>query len=508
MQQNEAIQTYVNLLAEALQILTQYTEAELSASKAAQDYTSIFDDVRRQLEEAKDKDATYLLETISGLLRKMNDVEAHLKVIYAEALSLGMDKLIDYADRQNIWGNGHFCLFDMVPIQNDRPFIRKKPLNDNWKEVGVCIMPKFPVSLAETHIALELKERSLSGRNMSYGINGDLINIGYYPWGEDTPNVHHVILSNRVLPDEQGFPSKTCIAFSPISDRQDILRTENKSNTEIGGFNCTGVFVNGVNNTEFLNARYAMSWEKACSFSPDVFFAPEMIATDEMAAIENCGSKYLKPLLTKVAADGKRPPRLTIMPTYWRNRMNKLLIFDETGKYVGEQLKRIAFIDEKNHLAEALITPPENTDILLIHLKNQQRIAFAICAEYLLGNEEYVSNFLCKTLGATLVLVPSYSKGEQDFLSAISAVKKYGTSVVWGNCCGAVAAMGDEQVERIIGACSYAGADDIHRFGEKKKCNSSCGEAGYCVFCVEIPTRVSQDKPGSMPMPEIQHLCE
>ena len=181
--------------------------------------------------------------------------------------------------------------------------------------------------------------------------------------------------SNSSLSDEQGFPNKTRIAFSPISDRQNLLKTETKSNTKIGGFNCTGIFVYGVNNAELLNARYAMSWETACSFSPDVFFAPEMIATDEMAAIENCGSKYLKPLLKKVAVDGKRPPRLTIMPTYWRNRINKLLIFDETGKYVGEQLKRIAFIDEKNHLAEALITPPENTDILLIHLKNQQRMA-------------------------------------------------------------------------------------------------------------------------------------
>ena len=233
-----------------------------------------------------------------------------------------------------------------------------------------------------------------------------------------------------------------------------------------------------------------------------------MIATDEMVDIENYGSKYLKPLLKKVARAGKRPPRLTIMPTYWRDQKNKLLVFDETGGYVGEQLKRIAFVDEKHHIAEALITPPENTDVLLIHLKNQQRIAFAICAEYLLGNEEYVSNFLCKKLGATLVLVPSYSKGEQDFITLISAVKKYGTSVVWGNCCGAVEAKDDEGIERIVGACSYAGADAICRFGEKKQCNSSCGETRCCVFCVEIPTRVLQDKPGSMLMPEIRHLCE
>lgn len=508
MQRNEVIQTYINLLAEALQILTQYSETELSMSKAAEEYAGTYDYVSRQFKEAKDKDATALLGAISGLICKMNDAESNVKVIYAEAISLCMDQLIDYTDRQNIWENGRFCLFDMVPIQNDRPYIRKVPLNDNWKEVGVCIIPRFPVSKAETHVASELKERSLSGRNMLYGINGDLINIGYYPWKKDTPNVCHVILSDRVLPGEQGFPSKTCITFSPISDGTNFLQIENKSNTKIGSFNCTGIYVNGINNAELLNTRYAMSWEKACSVSPDVFFAPEMIATDEMVGIENCGSKYLKPLLKKIAMEGKRPPRLTIMPTYWRNRKNKLLVFDETGGYVGEQLKRIAFVDEKHNVAEALIIPPESTDVLMIHLKNQQRIAFAICAEYLLGNEEYVSNFLCKKLGATLVLVPSYSKGEQDFLSLISAVKKYGTSVMWGNCCGAVGAKDDEHMERIIGACSYAGADAIHRFGDKKQCNSSCAETNCCVFCVEIPTHVLQDKPGSMPMPEIRHLCE
>ena len=219
MRQNEVIQTYMNLLAKVLQVLTQYSETDLSMSKATEKYADVYDYVRRQFEEARDKDAAALLGVISELLCKMNDAEANLRVVYAEAIALCMDKLIDYSDRQNTWENGHFCLFDLVPIRNDRPLIRKEPLNDNWKDVGVCIIPRLPVSKAQTHVDSELKERSLGGRNMSYGINGDLINIGYYPWEKDTPNVCHVILSDRVLPGEQGFPNKHVLRFllSPMA---------------------------------------------------------------------------------------------------------------------------------------------------------------------------------------------------------------------------------------------------------------------------------------------------
>ena len=106
------------------------------------------------------------------------------------------------------------------------------------------------------------------------------------------------------------------------------------------------------------------------------------------------------------------------------------------------------------------------------------------------------------------MIVPSFSLGEQDFATTIDAVKRFGTSVVWGNCCGAVPAKGNPPMERIVGACSYAGADEIHRFGSVKKCNSSCVGVKSCVFCIELPTRVAQNKPDAMPMPEISHLCD
>lgn len=508
MQQLDVAQQYMNLMADAFHVLTTCSEADLSLVKATDGYNEILKSVKECFDGIKNDNAETLLKTINSLIHKMDSADSEQKPAYAEAICLCMDKQISYKQNQTIWENGLICLFDMVPIQNDKPFILQSPLNSNWKERGVCIIPRFPVSMAKIYIDSEEKDRPLSGRNMPYGINRDLINVGYYPWDEGVPNVQHIILSDRQLPSTHDLVKKTRIAFSPVSSHANLLNTENKPKTVVDGKSCTGIFVNSVNEVQMLNDRYSRCWEKACTVFSDVFFAPEMIATDDMVSVDNLSSNYLKPLLKKVAAEGKTPPRLTIMPTHWRDRENKLFVFDETGKHIGTQFKRKPFVSEKEHCVEALKVPPENTDILLIHLKNKQRIAFAICSEFLIGQEDYVSDFLCKKLGATLLLVPSYSEGERDFITTINTVKRFGTSVVWGNCCGAVPEKDDQPVERIIGACSYAGADETHRFGSIKKCNCSCDGVHNCLFCIELPTRVAEIKPDSTPMPEILHLCD
>ena len=143
----------------------------------------------------------------------------------------------------------------------------------------------------------------------------------------------------------------------------------------------------------------------------------------------------------------------------------------------------------------------------MIHIKNQQRVAIAICAEFI-TNVERISHFLCKQLEATLILVPSYSNGERDFIDSLPTLKPYGTSVIWGNCCGAVY---DEQsqgpTQRAIGSCSYAGIDNPNRFGRKVKCNFRCGTSSSCFFVIDIPTIVSQSKVNSSSAPEITHFC-
>lgn len=147
-----------------------------------------------------------------------------------------------------------------------------------------------------------------------------------------------------------------------------------------------------------------------------------------------------------------------------------------------------------------------DSNILMIHMKNQQRIAIAICAEFI-ANPERINHFLCEQLGATLILVPSYSNGERDFIDSLSTLKPYGTSVIWGNCCGAVCDDSPQMhTQRTIGGCSYAGIDCPNRFGTIANCNFHCGASSVCLFVVNIPTAVSQGKisPGSIP--KIEHI--
>ena len=193
------------------------------------------------------------------------------------------------------------------------------------------------------------------------------------------------------------------------------------------------------------------------------------------------------------------------MPTHWKNRENRLLIFDETGRHLGTQFKCTPYVDKKAHRMEAL-SQVNDSNILMIHMKNQQRIAIAICAEFI-ANPERINHFLCEQLGATLILVPSYSNGERDFIDSLSTLKPYGTSVIWGNCCGAVCDDSPQMhTQRTIGGCSYAGIDCPNRFGTIANCNFHCGASSVCLFVVNIPTAVSQGKisPGSIP--KIEHI--
>jgi len=164
----------------------------------------------------------------------------------------------------------------------------------------------------------------------------------------------------------------------------------------------------------------------------------------------------------------------------------------------------VPYIDERNGQAEAL-EPPPTTEVLIVHLENQQRVAFAICAEFL-ARPDFIRNFLCGKLGATLILVPSYTHGEQDFVDTLPILKPYGASVVWGNCCGAVTSHDGGAVKRIIGGCNYAGIDGQSRFGSENLCKFQCGKCKTCFFEISIPTDICWDKPDSPQTPKVSHM--
>lgn len=509
MDQYSLAQEFVDLMAKALQILVQASERDLYALDAMKASTAIGNDVKQKIDAPTITNVQQLLERIHSILIIAQACTNTDRLLYAKALCQYLDQLISYSDdmchSDCIWANNRIFLHCLVPVQSDRTPVTLKSLNSNYLETGVCISPKFPVSNAINTTSTPPTPRPLASRNALYGINGSLLNVSYRPYKTGSPEVQHIILSERAcLKDELHLPQETRITFSPLTDRSDLLVTENCDLT-IAGTQYSGFEITRLADPPYIEERFKNIWLESCKVSPDIFFAPEMLSTDNMIRIENGGSAFLKPLLVRAAIEGWNAPRLTIMPTHWKNRANQLLVFDETGRHLGTQFKCTPYVDKNENRIEAL-SQTNGSDVLMIHMKNQQRIAIAICAEFI-ANPERITHFLCEQLCATLLLVPSYSNGERDFIDSLSTLKPYGTSVIWGNCCGAVH---DDKphahMQRTVGGCSYAGIDCPNRFGTMAKCNFHCGTSSVCFFVVNIPTAVSQGKisPGSIP--KIEHI--
>lgn len=161
-----------------------------------------------------------------------------------------------------------------------------------------------------------------------------------------------------------------------------------------------------------------------------------------------------------------------------------------------------------NDVKQKIDTPTiESAQQLLERIRSILSIAQSCTNPDRLLYAKALCQYLDQLIGATLILVPSYSNGERDFIDSLSTLKPYGTSVIWGNCCGAVCDDSPQMhTQRTIGGCSYAGIDCPNRFGTIANCNFHCGASSVCLFVVNIPTAVSQGKisPGSIP--KIEHI--
>lgn len=509
MVQGTVAQEYIDLMAEAFQILAVSSDYQLYLLGASSGKPDIEAYVKSKFDNAQGQDVQVLLKIIRELITEMMDKSESDRYVYAVAICQCMDQRICYANISSDplleWDGSKMSLYRLVPIRTAMQPVVTASLNQNHQKTGICIAPKLPVSGASMPGDSDGSTRRLSTRNALYGINGKLENVSYYPLTENTPSVRHIILPEKLSQDEGKYiPEETRIIFSPLTDRQDLLKTRGPILQIINGIPCSAITVDRIIDPEYVEQRFTNSWLAACERSPDIFFAPEMLATDKMVCIEHGGSTFLRPLLKRAALKGWNAPRITIMPTHWRNGRNSLLVFDEIGTYLGTQYKQTPYVDEKNGQVEALEEPP-NTDILIIHLENKQRVAFAICADFL-ANPSFIRDFLCGKLGATLILIPSYTRGEQDFVDTLPILKPYGTSVIWGNCCGAVSSRDNEPVKRIIGGCNYAGIDGQGRFGSESLCQFQCRECKTCFFEISIPTDICWEKPNSPQAPKISHV--
>jgi len=237
--------------------------------------------------------------------------------------------------------------------------------------------------------------------------------------------------------------------------------------------------------------------ELACENKVDIVFTPEMLGN---AQTEQCSGDYnlfVRQIYGNAILNGIKPPLITLMPSYWHNETNSAAIIYRNGKVLGYQKKYTPYIDFKACSAEG-IRREKNKVFYLIHIYGVHRIAISICAEFI---DNFDQNFLCGELGATLVIVPSFSHGERDFINKLGTLFPYGTSVIWGDCCGAVI-----YSPKIIGGCSIIGSNEICKMGNNCKCNFSCNLNTGCLFTIELPLKIIYTKDIPPLHQPIQHI--
>lgn len=468
---------YMNIMAKALQMIPKdsHTCNQLFAD---QNYDEIFTFTKTQLDAYLDNDDEIFLNNLEKFLQDIiKETDKNRREIMSFAFCQWIDLKITYMrDENTIKGiRAYFSLFPLVPLRSNGNVIIGS-LNTNYKETGICINPKFPVTSSHIKYNDEIIKRSLSNRDIFEGINGSLTNCSYIPYSNKNI-VKNIILSDTFLNHKEK--PIFCIAFSPISNRTDLIQLENQI-IERDGRKLNGEIVKPIECAEELLERLKNDWTLAGEMNADIFFAPELLGTALSEENDKIYNKIIFDCSSSNLSNSKSVPILTILPSYWINNCNSSTIVDHDGFILAQQEKHIPFVDKKAHKIEALKEKSEWTTILL-HIPNVHRIAVVICAEFL-SDQERIQKFICGSLGATLLIVPSYSRGEQDFINALPGLKCYGTTIIWGNCCGAVTSK-----EKAIGGCGIAGTSQTITFGSRCNCDFTCQNIKACVFTVSIP---------------------
>lgn len=444
----QSTQKYMNIMAAALQIVTKIPQT-FNEIFASQDYEEISTFVTTTLDAYWNDDNYSLLHNIDDFLQTIHEEkDSNRQQIMAISFCLWLDFRITYTrDENNIAGKrAYFSLASLVSISKD------------------------------DYAVEELFEKNISNRDIFEGINGLLKHCSYVLY--DNKNIiKNIIISDTFLTEKDD--CSFSIGFSPMSDRKDLLQLEDQP-IERNGIKFNRELVKPLNHAEELLERLKNDWNLAADMNVDIFFAPELLGTSLSEKNDGEYNSFLWECSNLRLVSGKNVPLLTILPSYWSNNYNRSTIVSLDGQIIGHQEKHIPFIDKKAHKMEALAEIQEWSTIL-IHIPNVHRIAIVICAEFL-SDQDRIQKFLCGSLGATLLIVPSYSRGEQDFINTLPVLKCYGTTIIWGNCCGAVASN-----EKAIGGCGIAGTTQTITFGSKCCCNFSCQNIKACVFKVKIP---------------------
>lgn len=489
---------FMNILAEQLRFIQKF-EMPYPSIHALTGFEDIGNKMRDEMESilSQNLDFDAFLQALHVKSENIVSKENQDNILSAYHLCIWMDQKLTYEDVPENKVKSRFSIYSLIPLRLSS-FIEIDALNDNYEEVGIWINPKLPIfkSVSMFDNGRE-QERTVASRDAFTQMNGDFQHISYFVW-----NGKYVI-HNIVMPYEYEENSmediadgKLRIGFIPVTDKQDLIVPDYQNICE-GQYELKKMYIDHPNHGEEIHTRLKKGLELACTNEADIVFAPEMLGIEQTEERSGNYNMYLRGIYSEMIMNGVKPPFITIMPSYWRAGTNSAAIVYRDGRILGRQKKYTPYVDFKSCSIEG-ITREDKKEIYLIHVYGVHRIAISICAEFI---DSFNSDLICGQLGATLMIVPSFSHGERDFINSLGTLFPYGTSVIWGDCCGAVG-----HSPRIIGGCSLVGLNEVHKMGDCCQCSFSCAECSGCLFTIDLPLRVIMTKITQTTRNSIQHI--
>lgn len=490
---------FMNILAELLCFLQEF-ELPFQMLHALTDFEYFGEKIRDKLDKVlcQNQDLDSFLKFLRKEGHKIISKKNQENMLLAYHMCIWMDRRLTYEDILQKDSKGKLSIYNLIPVRA-YAHCEIDALNDNYKSVRIWINPKLPIfkSVSVLNEGGE-RERTTSNRDAFEDLNSELYHVSYFVWRSD------YVIHNIIFPYEYEAGAKLDktnghlrVGFIPVSDKKDLIAPQCKEVIE-SQYKFKKMYISHPNHEQEIATRLAYGLELACKNDVDIVFAPEMLGTKQTEQTSGNYNTYIREIYGNMLFERKTPPLITIMPSYWDcdQETNSAAIVDRHGRILGRQKKYTPYIDFKSCSAEG-IKQEEIKEIYLLHIYGVHRIAISICAEFI---DSFDGELICGQLGATLIIVPSYSHGERDFINSIGTLFPYGTSVIWGDCCGAV-----NHSPRIIGGCSLVGYIEIHKMGDYCKCSHSCAHCKGCLFTIDLPIKVVMSKSGQAMHQEVIH---
>ena len=484
----------MNELAKVIQVIEECTD--YSDISAHPDHEVVVDQTCKKMDGAMRIGFIPLIEYITDQIKTIQDRGNEDRFLIAKSIVFWFNTRLSYDKSED---QKHLQIPCLLPEPDDVS-AAEIYLNNNADETGIFIFPLFPTAKYYSRDDSSREHRA-HNKNALHGMNDELHSFGYRK-SDDNPVVLQSIL--WLEPPDAKHVDQFRIGFTPMTSKNNVLYEDNVEKGRYG--KRTTRNVTGIKDPVLCEERFAKVLNHIAEkeLAVDFLFGPELLGTDGMYVEDEDGAlPYIMDKAANNRQNGKVLPRIVMLPSHSKDGMNYVCVTNGEGVLLGKQYKRFPSDSSMEHIKEYLVKREKN-EILLIHIPGQQRIAILICADFLPHHDpawsEYIS-FIMKYLHPSLLIVPSYSSGEEDFIKEIPGMRSTGTSVIWGNCCAA-----SKSSDRIIGAISISGIDTPARMSGSRKCEGMCNNTGICLFYVDIPLKVQLNSSEETRI-QFQHIC-